>query len=173
MKFYIYLLVIVIGVGYRQQGFSQEKEAAKEAGFWKNVRFGGGIQLNIGRGYANVGVSPSAIYEVSEKFAFGTGVSYLYSRYKLQDVTYHVIGGSILALYNPLKEIQLSMEFEELNITEKTYNSKDSYWLPALYVGAAYSMGRNVAMGVRYDILYDENKSIYNSAFTPFVRIYF
>ena len=84
----------------------------EKSDFWKNVRFGGGIQLSIGNGYTTIGVSPSAIYEVSDKFATGLGVSYLYSRYKLQDLSYNVYGVSALALYNPIKGIQLSTEFE-------------------------------------------------------------
>lgn len=147
--------------------------ANEKSEFWENVRFGGGIQLSIGNGYTTIGVSPSAIYEISDKFATGVGVSYLYSRYKLQDLTYNVYGVSALALYNPIKEIQLSIEFEELSVNQKIGEDTSSYWLPALYIGAAYSMGRRAAIGMRYDVLYDEQKSIYDSAFTPFIRVYF
>lgn len=141
--------------------------------FWEKVHFGGGIQLNIGRGHTTIGVSPSAIYELSDQFATGIGVSYLYSKNKLQDIRYHVYGVSALALYNPIKEIQLSTEFEELNVNTISIEDKDSYWIPALYIGAAYSMGRFSAMGIRYDVLYDKEKSIFDSPFTPFVRFYF
>lgn len=146
---------------------------AEKDNFWKNVRFGGGIQLSVGSGFTTVGISPSGIYEFSDKFAAGIGVSYLYSRYKLQDITYNVYGASALVLYNPIKEIQLSSEFEELNVMRNSGGEKDSYLLPAWYMGAAYSMGRRAAIGIRYDVLYDEEKSIYDSAFTPFIRVYF
>lgn len=146
---------------------------AEKDNFWKNVRFGGGIQLSVGSGFTTVGISPSGIYEFSDKLAAGLGVSYLYSRYKLQDITYNVYGASALVLYNPMKEIQLSSEFEELNVMRNNSGDKDSYFLPAWYMGAAYSMGRRAAIGIRYDVLYDEEKSIYDSAFTPFIRVYF
>ena len=137
------------------------------------MRFGGGMQLSIGSNYTTIGVSPSAIYEFSDTFASGIGMSYLYSKFTSQNVRYNIYGVSALVLYNPIKAIQLSTEFEELNIHENRSGTKTDYWNPALYIGAAYSMNRNVAMGVRYDVLYDENKSIYDSAFNPFVRIYF
>ena len=153
--------------------FSQNIKNDTENPFWKNVRFGGGMQLSIGRDYTTIGISPSAIYEFSDKFASGIGMSYLYSKYKLQDIRYNIYGVSGLVLYNPIKAIQLSTEFEELNIQENRSGTKTDYWNPALYIGAAYSMNRSVAMGVRYDVLYDESKSIYDSAFNPFIRIYF
>jgi len=78
-----------------------------------------------------------------------------------------------LALYNPIKEFQLSTEFEQLNVMENNDGLTDSFWLPAWYFGAAYSMGRHAAVGIRYDVLYDDENRIYDSPFTPFVRIYF
>ncbi len=174
MKQYKKILLFVFTI-CTFSGFSQKLEdtTVEEESFWKRVRFGGGIQLSIGSSYTTIGVSPSAIYEVSDKFAAGLGVSYLYSKHKLNDIQYNVYGASILGLYNPIKEFQLSTEFEQLNVVQKYDNTKDSYWLPAWYLGAAYSMGRRAAVGIRYDVLYDEEKSIYDSAFTPFVRIYF
>lgn len=167
----IVLLLLVSCVGWSQQ--KQEGQKDDETDFWKNVRFGGGIQLGIGNGYTAIGVSPSAIYEFSDKFAAGIGISYLYSKYKLQNLTYNVYGASALVLYNPIKEFQFSSEFEELNVMQNNDGIKDSYLLPAWYMGAAYSMGRHAAIGIRYDVLFDEDKSIYDSAFTPFIRVYF
>ncbi len=175
MKLYKKTLLFVLAI-CAFSGFAQRLEdtTSEEETFWKRVRFGGGIQLSIGSSYTAIGVSPSAIYEVSDKFAAGLGVSYLYSKHKLYDTKYNVYGASVLALYNPIKEFQLSTEFEQLNVTENNGSTKNSYWLPAWYLGAAYSMGRHAAVGIRYDVLYDEdNRNVYDSAFTPFVRIYF
>lgn len=165
----VFLLLLSFS-GWSQQ--SQDKPS-NEKNSERKVRFGGGIQLGIGNGYTTIGISPSAIYEISDKFAAGLGVSYLYSRQKFNDITHNVYGGSALVLYNPIKGIQLSSEFEELNVNENYKGTKRSYWLPAWYMGAAYTMGRHAAIGVRYDVLYDEENSIYDSAFTPFVRVYF
>lgn len=168
MKRILFLLLMLQSIFSWSQQTTDSLAVAET--FWKNVHFGGGIQLAISNAYTTIGISPSGIYEFSDKFSAGIGVSYLYSKYKYDNVHYHVFGGSALALYNPLKEIQLSTEFEELSVNS---NAVDSYWVPAWYMGAAYSMGRHAAIGVRYDILYDEGRSIYDSPFTPFVRIYF
>jgi long-subunit fatty acid transport protein len=169
IKIYISITAILLS----SFSWSQTKIEKTAHPFWKNVRFGGGMQLSIGNGYTAIGISPSAIYEVSDQFAFGVGASYLYSGIKLQDIHYHVFGISSLILYNPIKEIQLSTEFEELRINRISNKVKSAYWYPALYIGAAYSMGRHTAIGVRYDVLYDADKSIYDSAYNPFIRVYF
>ena len=48
----------------------------------------------------------------------------------------------------------------------------ESYWYPGLYLGAGFQTG-NVTMGVRFDVLYVDNKSIYANPYNPFVRFYF
>lgn len=153
---------------------AQVKDSTKiKSEFWKNVHFGGGIQLGISNEQTTVGVSPSAIYSFSDKFAAGISVSYLYSKFKYSDINYNVWGGSALALYNPIKVIQVSTEFEQQNVIVNLGDKRDTYWVPALYGGVAYRMGKYSSVGVRYDFLFNRDKSIYDSAFTPFVRLYF
>ena len=148
----------------------QEKDSTQVK---RKIFFGGGLQLGVSSNYTTFGISPSAIYEFSDTFASGIGVSYTYSKNKLYNIKYNVIGLSALALYNPIQQIQLSTEYEEMHIGISGDAALDSYWIPAWYVGAAYSMGHRAAVGIRYDLLYDENKSIYDTPFTPFIRIYF
>ena len=140
--------------------------------FWENVRFGGGFNVGFGSNYTTVAISPSAIYDFSDEFSTGLSLSYLHSKNKAFDTTANVYGASIISLYNPFDSFQLSGEFEELNINFKDGLNDNSYWNPALYLGAAYRTG-GVSIGLRYDILYKENKSIYSSALTPVFRIYF
>ena len=144
-----------------------------KSAFWENVHFGGGLQLGIGNFQTTLGVSPSAIYSFSDDFATGISGSYIYSKFKYSDVNYHIYGGSALALYNPLKELQISTEFEYLTVFRKSNNGNSSYQVPALYGGIAYRVGKFSAIGLRYDFLYNSKKSIYDNAFTPFVRLYF
>lgn len=79
-------------------------------------------------------------------------------------------------MFRPIKEIQLSTEYEQLNIYRRYEleggNRSDQYWVPALYLGIGYNTGP-VVTGVRYDVLHDSQKSFYSSAFMPFVSIYF
>ena len=143
--------------------------------FWDNVRFGGGIGLSFGDGFFSGTLAPSAIYDFNDKFALGLGLNVTYN--KRQDFYKSTIfGGSIISLFNPIEEIQLSAEFEELNVHRKWENNlgveDQNYWYPALFMGVGYR-SRNITFGLRYDLLYDEDKSIYVDPWAPFIRVYF
>ncbi len=142
--------------------------------FWSKVRYGGGLGLGFGNGTFNAALAPSAIYQANPQFAVGVGLSFNYSKFRESKLTAY--GGSVLTLFNPISAIQLSAEFEQLRVNREfdisTGNLQDDYWLPALYLGVGYS-NRNVTVGIRYDVLYDEEKSIYADPWAPFVRVYF
>lgn len=143
-----------------------------DTNFWNNVRFGGGFNVGLGNNFTTIAISPSAVYDFSEKFSAGMSVSYLHSKNKRFDNSLNVYGASVLSLYNVIDGIQLSGEFEELYINQRNDTFKNSYWNPALYFGASYRTGA-ISIGMRYDVLYDENKSIYSSPFTPIFRVFF
>lgn len=138
---------------------------------FEKMHFGGSIQLSFGNSYTVVGVSPSVIYEISDKWAGGVSMSYIYLDDNLNNYT--ILGGSGLVLYNPIEEFQLHTEFENLRVRMHNSEMSDIYWVPAWYVGVGYSVGKHGSVGIRYDLLWDENKSIYNDALTPYVRFYF
>ncbi|MDO5972507.1 alpha-ketoglutarate decarboxylase [Flavivirga aquimarina] len=143
--------------------------------FWNHVRFGGGIGLNFGDGFFSGTLAPNAIYEFDRFFAAGIGLNATFDNQK-NVYKSTILGGSLIGLFNVINEIQLSAEFEQLNINRK-YNINlntpdDNYWSPALFIGAGYRNG-NVTFGIRYDVLYDKNKSIYIDPWAPFVRFYF
>ena len=131
--------------------------------FWNHVRFGGGIGLSFGDGFFSGTLAPSAIYQFNEQVALGVGLSGTYNTQK-DYYKSSVLGVSILGLVNPIPQIQLSAEFEELNV-DRNWDSRtgiedENYWYPALFLGLGYS-SNNVTLGVRFDVLYDKYKSIY------------
>lgn len=139
------------------------------------MRYGGGIGLSFGNGYFSGSISPSAIYQFNEQFAFGGALTGAYSSFK-NYYTSTIVGGSVIGLYNVIPQIQLSAEFEELNISRKYEydggNFKENYWYPGLFIGVGFRSG-NFTAGIRYDLLFDKDKSIYADAYVPFVRVYF
>src|SRR5690606_9884622 len=154
---------------------AQLRTTQSSSDFWSHVRFGGGIGLSFGDGFFSGTLAPSAIYEFNEQFAFGVGLNGTYNKRK----NYYkstVFGGSLIGLYNPIEEIQLSAEFEELNVNriwdDALGIANENYWYPALFIGVGYR-SRNITFGIRYDVLYDKEKSIYVDPWAPFVRIYF
>lgn len=154
--------------------FLQSQSRTGSSDFWRQVRFGGGIGLGFTNGGFNGSIAPSAIYQFNPQFATGISLGFNYA--KFNDNKLLAYGGSLLTLYNPVPQIQLSGEFEQLRInrTLKGFpdDITDNYWSPALFLGAGYST-YNVTIGLRYDILYNNDKSIYSNALMPFVRVYF
>jgi len=173
-----YLSFIVFGLFFSIVINAQETETNKtpktKSEFWKKVRFGGGIGLNFSSGYTNISISPSGIYQFNEKIAGGIGLNGNYSS-KKNDFDATVFGGSLIGLFKPIKEIQFSVEFEQNNVNykDKIFNLNTNYWSPALFLGAGYAIGNFGAIGMRYDVLYNNRKSVYGTAFIPFIRVFF
>lgn len=154
---------------------AQIQTSQSSSDFWNHVRYGGGIGLSFGDGFFSGTLAPSAIYEFNRQFALGVGLNGTYNKRKdIYKST--VFGGSLIGLFNPIPEIQLSAEFEELNVSrnwdDRFARANENYWYPALFAGVGYR-SRNVAVGIRYDVLYDKEKSIYADPWAPFVRVYF
>lgn len=141
--------------------------------FWEKVQFGGGLGLSIGSGYTDIAVSPSVIYNINTIVAVGTALQFGYASAK-NDYSSTIYGASLIGLVNPVPQVQLSVELEEINVNTdyKYYGDPNPFWNTALYVGAGYRTG-NVTIGVRYDVLFDKNNGYYSEAFMPFARVYF
>ena len=146
--------------------------AQAQNSFWSQVRYGGGIGLSFGREAFQVALAPSAIYQVNNYVALGVGLNYTYS--KFFDDRFSAYGGSLIGLVNPLPQLQLSAEFEQLRVSRTPVPEfeRGKYWLPALYLGAGFRSGP-VTFGLRYDVLYDSSRSLYSNPWLPFVRVYF
>ena len=170
----IYEKVIVLSIlalFSNQLIFAQESKSD----FWNHVRFGGGLGLNFANEFFSATIAPSAIYDIDQNVSLGVGLNATFNSQK-NAYKSTILGGSLIGLFNPIQSIQISTEFEQLNVNrryDKNLNiSNDNYWIPALYFGAGYRSG-NVTFGVRYDVLYDDERSIYANPWAPFVRFYF
>lgn len=172
----ILLLCFACGFSQTAPGFAPTK-----SDFWQRVQFGGGIGLGIGSGYTDIMVAPGAIYNFNPYVAGGLGLHGNYSRVKNQYESY-LYGASLIGLFRPIEQLQLSLELEQSRVNTSFSNFDNpnpnspypdrNFWTTALYVGAGYSV-QNVTIGVRYNVLFDEDKSVYGDALMPFVRAYF
>tara|TARA_R110002020_G_scaffold149855_6_gene326327 strand:+ start:324 stop:824 length:501 start_codon:yes stop_codon:yes gene_type:complete len=153
-------------------GFIQFSHAQNS--FWENVRFGGNLGIGFGDGYFSGTLAPSAVYEFNPYFAIGPGLNFSYIKDDFYKAT--VVGGSLTALVNPYPSLQLSAEFEELHANQKLEleggDRTSNFWNTALFLGVGYRTGP-VTIGVRYNVLFDEDDRIYANATQPFVRFYF
>lgn len=163
----------------QEEGYNRQEVSADNAPptFWQRVRFGGGFGLFFGEVF-NITLAPNAIYQFNRYVGAGIGLNGIYAGQKdFYKAT--VLGGSVIGTFNPITEVQLSSEFEMLNVNRNFVEQAEAfgymdenYWYPALFMGIGYNPGF-MTIGVRYDVLYDENKSIYGSAFMPFIRLSF
>ena len=171
MKFIKYkkptFLVFIVVIMSFNLTIAQNLSAASE-----RVHYGGTSGLSIGSGFTNIVVAPSVIYDVNQYFSTGVGIQGSYVNFKNNFESY-IYGASLIALVNPIEEIQLSAELEQLRVNT-TYedNFKDNFWNTALFLGAGYRT-QNITVGVRYNVLFQEKNNVYNDAFMPFVRVYF
>lgn len=142
--------------------------------FWSQVRFGGAFGVGFGNDVVNIVAAPSAIYQFNDQFALGSNVSFNYAKFGASKFTAY--GAGVLAYYNPIRPLQLSSEFEQLRVHRNFGNNvpdlKENYWLPVLFLGVGYTSGP-VTFGIRYDVLFKEDKSIYADPWIPFIRVFF
>lgn len=113
--------------------------------------------MNFGNGFFYGSISPSAVYNFNQYFSAGVGLSYAHLNDKRNDYRVSAYGGSIITLFNPIREIQLSAELEGLQVNQTFLfpgeNIKRNYFQEALFLGAGFRNG-NVAIGARYNVLY-------------------
>ena len=168
---YFYLFVLFLAIPYQ----SLAQNNVQESNFWQNVRFGGGIGLSFGGdGFFSGTLAPSAIYDFNNQFSMGLGLNGTYNSLK-NSYNSTILGASVISLFNPIDQLQVSGEFEYLNVNQKFDNNlfeDRNYWVPALFVGLGYRVN-NVTLGIRYDVLYDRDKSVYVDPLTPFFRVFF
>ncbi len=152
--------------------FAQNQQTKSD--FWNNVRFGGGIGFNFSNGGFNGSIAPSAIYQFNEVFAAGLGANVNF--FKFNNQKFWAYGPSAIVLANPIPQIQLSGEFEQLRINSSIQTIggtlESDYWSPALFLGVGYRTNF-ATIGIRYNVLHDNEDSIYLNAWVPFVRVYF
>lgn len=135
--------------------FSQN--TAQKGQFWNKVRFGGGVGLGFNNAGYNASVSPSAIYQFTDNFSGGITSNFIFS--KAGDNRFTAYGGGVIALYNPLKFLQLSSEFEQLRVNQSFRELENNFWSPALFLGIGYT-NRFSTIGIRYNALQsNENRA--------------
>ncbi|WP_223845525.1 hypothetical protein [Flavobacterium selenitireducens] len=164
------------------QDSTYSANAKMPSDFWRRVQVGGGLGLGIGNGYTDIAVAPSAIYNFNRYFAAGVGITGNYVRFcdyssSIDEYRSWIYGGSLIALVMPIEQLQLSFELEQLRVNSRIEHFEDGtihddFWNTGLFVGAGYRT-QNVTVGIRYNLLFDADKTVYADSWMPFVRVYF
>ena len=141
----------------------------------KRLRFGCGFGLSFVGG-TNIALSPNLMYSLSNKVSLGVGLQGSYTSIKdLQKTT--TFGGNIISQYQPIDRLMLLLEFAQLKVNTTTEavtgDIETDYWDSALFIGAGLNITKNIAIGAKYNVLYDKDESVYTSPILPFVNIAF
>ena len=139
------------------------------------LTFGCGFGINF-LGGTNITLSPNLMYAVSDKFSLGAGIQGSYISIKdVQSTT--TIGLNVIGEYNLSKKLTTLLEFAELKVNTKQETAegeiKNDFWESALFVGAGYNINNKISIGAKFNLLYDEDESVYASPIIPFVNITF
>jgi hypothetical protein len=158
---------------YSQSYVNQVKSSQD---FWNNVRFGGGFGLNISSQFTEVNLAPGAIYQFNPKVAAGIGLQGSFVSSK-GDFSSSIYGLSLISLFNPIEEFQISIELEQLRVNRSLvmigdHDKTDNFWNTGLFLGGGYG-SNNMFVGIRYNLLFKETDYVYSSAMIPFIRVYF
>jgi long-subunit fatty acid transport protein len=164
--FIITLLISSVSV------FSQQHDSNSFS--WDQMRYGGRFSFEFSNNVTSITVAPSAVYQFNEQFAAGGTISFGYTDFRNIDSYLFNYGASILGIYTPIQQIQLSVELEQVFVNQKydDFFPNNNYNYQALFLGAGYRM-RNVVIGLRYDVLYNEDRNLYASPYAPFVQVFF
>jgi long-subunit fatty acid transport protein len=175
LPFFIFILVFIFCVENTFAQSEQSVSTTQKSEFWSKVRFGGGFGIALGNNYTDITLAPGAIYDFNQYISLGFGIQGSYVRQKNFFESY-IYGANMIVLGNPIPEIQLSAELEQLRVNttyENNFNSvKDNFWNTGLFLGAGYQTN-NVTIGLRYNVLHNDNRNVYSEAWMPFVRVYF
>lgn len=176
LKFILFCMLITSSLnGYSQDSTRVSRPLPMRSDFWERVHFGVGLGLSAGGGFTNVSLVPSAIYDLNNYVSLGFGIQGTYIKQKGFYSSY-LYGVNGIALFNPLEQLQISAELEELRVNNtydvRTDFDNENFWNTALFIGAGFR-SESVTIGVRYNVLYKESDNVYSQAWMPFVRVYF
>lgn len=134
-------------------------------------RFGGGIGLAIGNNSTGIHISPSAGYMVAENVEIGSTLAYTYNKYR--DYRFNVFSGGLFTNYHIIPELFTKAHYEYYTGNRDTNGISDNFNESVLWLGAGYqNQGRvRFQTGIMYNILYDEDDSIFSSPWRPFAGV--
>lgn len=171
------LLVVFIGLFYsiKIQYVNAQSLNNEPSNFWNNVSYGISGGGSFSSGNADATLSPVGVYRFNPYASVGSSLNFAYAKRKNSYESY-VIGISLLGIFNPIPEIQLSVEpqqsFVSRNFDSRTEFTDENYWVSSLFLGVGFNAG-NVTVGIQYDVLHDPGRSVFIDAWHPFLRVFF
>lgn len=119
------------------------------------VFFGGGGSLSGGSNFLSIGVSPTIGYKITDSFAAGLQVTYLYTKYG--DYSASDFGGGPFAMYSFTEKIFVYSQYEYLSVQPFVVGgtSNDRISVNSLFTGLGYNEPVNDRVSFQLLILYN------------------
>lgn len=147
----------------------EQYEGAQKNKFFdpKKWTFGGNLGGSI---YANgyfFMAQPIAGYMIAEKTMLGVGATYMFQSqtYNGKKYTHSIYGPILFARQLVLEQFFAHIEYQPLNYGLYSYltNGEKRQWENILYAGAGYGGKKGAYLIVLYNLLWNENTSLYYS----------
>lgn len=139
-----------------------------------NWRVGGGMALNFGNhGAMALNISPFIGYEFVSSLEAGITTGYQYSKYR--EVKQNLFSVGPYLNFYPMQSLFVRTQYEYFTGSSKIKHSghSNSFDETAWWIGGGYRSGGRVQMyvGIMYNVLYKEDKSLFTEAYQPIVGI--
>lgn len=162
--FLISLIIVGFITGNAQISINQNSNNGK-------LRVGGDLGLNFGNNsYFGLNISPSVGYMLMDNLETGVTIGYQYTKNNFYKS--NVFSAGSYANYFIMPELfgRVHYEYFNGNQTVKQTNYKINFDESALWIGGGYQTSGPVRFqaGLMYNVLYNKDKSIFNSALRPF-----
>ena len=183
MKRFVILLLLISSFStvlnaQRKMQELDEEEAKKEQelkkyesnkkGFDKDkLSFGGNVGASFANGGMFIMLQPMVGYYVLPKTMAGVGATYIYQSYTYMGKKYssNTYGPILFARQQLLPSVFLHGEYQPINyeIYNPLAGKEERHWVNQLFVGGGYGGRSGGFIFVLYDVLWDQNTSIYGS----------
>lgn len=167
-RIFLALTLILMGI------YTQAQVGVQSASNHGKIRIGGGVGVDFGsNSYVGFNISPFIGYAISPNLEGGITAGYQYGDSDYSKSNLFSVGPYLN--YFVLKSFFARSHFEYYtgNQTIKSRIGNDfnsNFDESALWIGGGYQSSGRVRFqtGIMYNVLYDENESIFSSAFRPF-----
>ena len=165
--FILIILFSFIGISQAQVGVASGFQDGK-------LRVGGGLGLGFGNnGYFGFNISPYAGYMLTPQLEGGMTVGYQYAKNDFVKWSMFSVGPYANYYIGQMFFARAHYEYFTGNQEEESTGAEYDFDESALWLGGGYqSTGRvRFQAGLMYNVLYDEDESIFSSALRPFAGI--
>jgi hypothetical protein len=167
----IWVLMFFFFFGLNSVNAQREIQQGEKAPLKDRMYFGGNLGLSFGT-ITFIDISPLAGVMLTNTLSGGVGGTFQYfndSRFPEADNT--IYGGRVFLRNNIFQNFFLHTEYESLNLDlyNPIFDRFERDWVPGFFIGGGYftPFGRRggVNFTMLYNVLYDNQRSPYNSPF--------